>query len=127
MSACSAKRSKSMFGGYASHVVIPDPKFLIDTTGALPRGLGSVYMCSGLTAFSALKKVGTPPNGACVLATRGGGGRGQQWGGAAALRCPPLPPPWPLRAARRGLGDTAAAALPLCRCRCFRRGRRRGH
>ena len=34
---------KSMFGGYASHVVIPDPKYLMNTEGALPEGERRVF------------------------------------------------------------------------------------
>ena len=48
---------KTIYGGYASHCLVPDYRYLIDYEGAVPRGLGGVYMCSGLTAFSALKKV----------------------------------------------------------------------
>jgi D-arabinose 1-dehydrogenase-like Zn-dependent alcohol dehydrogenase len=48
---------RSMYGGYASHSVVPHWRYLIDYEGALPEGLGCVYMCSGLTAFSGLKKL----------------------------------------------------------------------
>merc|ERR1712157_153266 len=44
----------------------------------LPDGLGCVYMCSGLTAFSALKKVGHPPNGGSDVVIVGLGGLGLQ-------------------------------------------------
>jgi D-arabinose 1-dehydrogenase-like Zn-dependent alcohol dehydrogenase len=43
-------------GGYASHVLVPHPKYLIDHSG-LPAALAGAYMCSGLTAFSALKRI----------------------------------------------------------------------
>lgn len=43
-------------GGYASHVVVPHPRYLLSTQGLEPTLAGS-YMCSGLTAYSALKKV----------------------------------------------------------------------
>jgi D-arabinose 1-dehydrogenase-like Zn-dependent alcohol dehydrogenase len=43
-------------GGYASHVTVPHPRYLIDY-GATPPGLAATYMCSGLTAFGAMKKV----------------------------------------------------------------------
>jgi D-arabinose 1-dehydrogenase-like Zn-dependent alcohol dehydrogenase len=66
---------KSMYGGYSSHVLVPNYKYLIDYTGVLPEGTGCVYMCSGLTAYSALKKVGTPPRGGSdVLICAGMGG-----------------------------------------------------
>lgn len=44
-------------GGYADHVLVPDAKYLIDYTG-LPTELACTYACSGLTAYSALKKTG---------------------------------------------------------------------
>jgi alcohol dehydrogenase len=43
-------------GGFATHVLIPHPRYLIDHDG-LPAALAGAYMCSGLTAFSALKRV----------------------------------------------------------------------
>lgn len=43
-------------GGYASHVLVPHPRYLLDVEGVAPELAGS-FMCSGLTAFSALKKV----------------------------------------------------------------------
>ncbi len=59
---CNAPRnlgcSAGVGGGYASHVMIPDPKYLIDY-GKTPPALAATYMCSGLTAYGALKKVPT--------------------------------------------------------------------
>eukprot|EP00912_Choanoflagellata_sp_UC4_P000308 UC4_evm4s186 len=52
---------RSIYGGYGSHSLVPSYRYLIDYEGALPEGLGCVYMCSGLTAFSALKKVQRHP------------------------------------------------------------------
>lgn len=43
-------------GGYASHVICPDPKYLVDYAG-ISTALACTYACSGITAFSALKKV----------------------------------------------------------------------
>lgn len=43
-------------GGFATHVVVPHPRYLLSTEG-LDRNLSGSYMCSGLTAYSALKKV----------------------------------------------------------------------
>jgi D-arabinose 1-dehydrogenase-like Zn-dependent alcohol dehydrogenase len=45
-------------GGFASHVVVPDGKYLLDY-GTLAEEQACTYACSGLTAYSALKKVGT--------------------------------------------------------------------
>ena len=42
-------------GGYASHVLVPHPRYLLDIDGIAPELAGS-FMCSGLTAYSALKK-----------------------------------------------------------------------
>jgi propanol-preferring alcohol dehydrogenase len=44
-------------GGYAEKVVVPDARFLVDAQGIDPVLAGS-YACSGLTAYSALKKLG---------------------------------------------------------------------
>ena len=44
-------------GGYADYVIVPDAKYLIDYTG-VPENLACTYACSGLTAYSALCKVG---------------------------------------------------------------------
>src|SRR5215472_16309689 len=49
-------------GGYATHVLVPHPRYLIDY-GATDPVLAAACMCSGLTAFAALKKVG-PLDGA---------------------------------------------------------------
>ena len=43
-------------GGYATHVLVPHPRYLLSAEGIDPEIAGS-YMCSGLTAYSALKKV----------------------------------------------------------------------
>jgi alcohol dehydrogenase, propanol-preferring len=45
-------------GGFADHVMVPHPRYLLDYQG-IPSGLAGTYMCSGLTAYSALKKIGT--------------------------------------------------------------------
>jgi len=50
--------SPGVAGGYASHVLVPHPKYLLDY-GATPPALAAAYMCSGLTAYSAMRKVGT--------------------------------------------------------------------
>ena len=43
-------------GGYADHVLVPHPRYLIDYAG-VPEALAATYACSGLTAYSALKKL----------------------------------------------------------------------
>jgi len=72
---------RTLYGGYSSHVVVPHPRYLIDGAKAypkLPDGLGCIYMCSGLTAFSALKKIGMPTNGGSDVVIVGLGGLGLQ-------------------------------------------------
>ena len=41
-------------GGFSSHCLVPDEKYCLDA-GAIEPGLASTYMCSGITAYSALK------------------------------------------------------------------------
>ena len=43
-------------GGFSDYCLIPDSKYVLDYTGIRP-GLAATYMCSGLTAFGALKKL----------------------------------------------------------------------
>ena len=42
-------------GGYATHVVVPHPRYLLPHEG-VPQALAATYTCSGITALSALKK-----------------------------------------------------------------------
>jgi len=42
-------------GGFATHVRVPDPQYLLDLTGITTPNAGCL-MCSGLTAYSALRK-----------------------------------------------------------------------
>jgi propanol-preferring alcohol dehydrogenase len=43
-------------GGFASHVLVPHPRYLIDYAPLSPAFAGAL-MCSGLTAYSALKRL----------------------------------------------------------------------
>ena len=43
-------------GGYADHCIVPHVRYLIDYEG-VPTELACTYACSGLTAYSALRKV----------------------------------------------------------------------
>ena len=64
----------SVPGGFADYVLVPHEQYLLDYTG-IPDGLAATYMCSGLTAFSALKKLGTPgPDDAVLIVGLGGVG-----------------------------------------------------
>jgi D-arabinose 1-dehydrogenase-like Zn-dependent alcohol dehydrogenase len=54
---CNAARALGITvdGGYATHVVVPHPRYLLDVTGIAPEIAGAL-MCSGLTGYSAIKK-----------------------------------------------------------------------
>lgn len=43
-------------GGYADHIMVPHPRYLVDLKGLDPV-TSAPYACSGLTTYSALKKV----------------------------------------------------------------------
>ncbi len=63
-----------LWGGFADHVLVPDADALIPLKN-VDAGVGGLAMCSGLTAFSALKKIGAPdPSEPIVLLGLGGVG-----------------------------------------------------
>jgi D-arabinose 1-dehydrogenase-like Zn-dependent alcohol dehydrogenase len=72
--------SSGVAGGYATHVLVPHPKYLIDY-GTTEPALGAAYMCSGLTAYAAMKKVGKlgPDDQVLVLGVGGVGMMGVQF------------------------------------------------
>jgi len=55
---CNAPRQLGiqLAGGFSDYCLVPDEKYLLDYSGIKP-GLAATYMCSGLTAFGALKKI----------------------------------------------------------------------
>lgn len=59
-------------GGFADHCLVPHPRYLFDYAG-IPDGLAATYMCSGLTAFSAIKKLGHARADDAVLIVGAGG------------------------------------------------------
>jgi D-arabinose 1-dehydrogenase-like Zn-dependent alcohol dehydrogenase len=61
-------------GGYATHVLVDHPKFLVDVEG-LDLDTVTPYSCSGVTVYNALKKVGKLHEGEW-LAVMGAGGLG---------------------------------------------------
>jgi D-arabinose 1-dehydrogenase-like Zn-dependent alcohol dehydrogenase len=61
-------------GGFATHVVVPHPRYLVDFD-PLPEEQACTYACSGLTAYSALKKV-EPLRADDTLLVIGAGGVG---------------------------------------------------
>ncbi len=59
-------------GGYATHVLAPHPRHLVDP-GTLDPAVAATYACSGITVFSAIGKVmPMPPDEAIVLVGAGG-------------------------------------------------------
>lgn len=62
-------------GGQAERIVVPHARYLVDIEGIDP-GLAATYACSGLTSFSALRKLG-PGASAAPLLLIGAGGLGQ--------------------------------------------------
>jgi len=59
-------------GGYATHVLAPEPRHLVDP-GDLDPALAATYACSGITVYSAIRKVmPMPPDTPVVLVGAGG-------------------------------------------------------
>lgn len=59
-------------GGYSTHVVVPHSRYLFPF-GSLAPELAATYACSGLTAYSALKKVQAKAAGDSLLLIGAGG------------------------------------------------------
>jgi len=55
---CAAPRHIGVYtdGGYASHVLVPHPRYLIDYAPLAPS-FAAALMCSGLTAYAALRRL----------------------------------------------------------------------
>lgn len=71
---CATPRSIGIYqhGGYATHVLVPHPHFLLDP-GNLDPAVAATYACSGLTAYSAIRKVlPLPPDEPLVVVGAGG-------------------------------------------------------
>jgi D-arabinose 1-dehydrogenase-like Zn-dependent alcohol dehydrogenase len=61
-------------GGFASHVIVPQPRYLLDYAPLSPNFAGPL-MCSGLTAYAALKRhTNCPERGPVLLIGLGGVG-----------------------------------------------------
>jgi alcohol dehydrogenase, propanol-preferring len=71
---CNAPRQLGITvdGGFATHVLVPHPRYLLDYA-PLPTGLAAAYMCSGLTAYSALKKLANRAERGPLLLVGAGG------------------------------------------------------
>jgi D-arabinose 1-dehydrogenase-like Zn-dependent alcohol dehydrogenase len=59
-------------GGFSEYVIVPHPKYLLDATG-VPEGLAATYMCSGVTAYAAMKKIPAVYDGEAILIVGLGG------------------------------------------------------
>ncbi|MEJ8836876.1 alcohol dehydrogenase [Ramlibacter sp. AN1133] len=59
-------------GGFATHVVVPHPRYLVDYE-PLAQEQACTYACSGLTAYSALKKLDALGAGDALLVIGAGG------------------------------------------------------
>lgn len=60
-------------GGYADHMIVPHPRYLLDY-GSLKPEQAAPLACSGLTAYSALKKIKTLKTEPVVIIGAGGVG-----------------------------------------------------
>jgi len=59
-------------GGYADHILVPHPRYLIDIGSLEPSSMAPLA-CSGLTVYSALKKLGNAIHDAPVVVIGAGG------------------------------------------------------
>ena len=71
---CGAPRvlGVNIAGGYSDHVLVPHPRYLLKFDG-IPDGLAATYMCSGLTAYGALKKLDNMEKDECIVIVGLGG------------------------------------------------------
>jgi propanol-preferring alcohol dehydrogenase len=71
---CLTPRSLGVYqhGGYATHVLAPHPRHLVDP-GSVDPAVAATYACSGITVYSAIKKaMPLPPDEALVIVGAGG-------------------------------------------------------
>lgn len=59
-------------GGFSDHIVVPHSRYLVAVVD-VPDHIACTFACSGLTAFSALRKVPHPADGDSVLVIGAGG------------------------------------------------------
>jgi alcohol dehydrogenase len=77
-------------GGFATYVMVPHPRYLLDHA-PLPPTVAGPLMCSGLTAYSALKRLGAhAERGPALLVGLGGVGMMGLALARALFRQPPL-------------------------------------
>ena len=107
---CNANRHLgiSADGGFASHVLVPHPRYLIDYA-PLPASFAGALMCSGLTAYSALKRLEVhAARGPALLVGLGGVGMMGLAIAKALFRQPPIVAD--IDAGKRGAALQAGAA-----------------
>jgi alcohol dehydrogenase len=96
-------------GGYATHVLVPHPRYLVDYAPLSPAFAGPL-MCSGLTAFSALRHLGDrAERGPVLLVGMGGVGMMGLAIARTLFREPPLVAD--IDASKRDAALAAGAAL----------------
>ncbi len=90
---CAAPRSLGIFraGGYSDHVLVPDARYLVDI-GELSPEAAAPLACSGLTSFSALRRIAPATLARGPIVVIGAGGLGlmsvrllRAMGGAGAI------------------------------------------
>lgn len=59
-------------GGFADHVLVPHPRYLFDAGNTEPA-LAGTYACSGLTAYTAISRLGAPAADDALLIIGAGG------------------------------------------------------
>ena len=74
---CDTPRSLGIFqdGGYAEYILVPNYKYLVRAKG-LDLDIAAILACSGITAYSALKKANVSPGERLIII--GAGGLGTQ-------------------------------------------------
>lgn len=74
---CPSPRYLGIFrdGGYADHVLLPHPRYLVDI-GDLPAHQAAPFACSGLTAYSAIRKIDSQTLNEEPIVVIGAGGLG---------------------------------------------------
>lgn len=118
---CSAHRHLGIAvdGGYASHVLVPHPRYLLDYA-PLAAGFAGTLMCSGLTSYAALKRLTVAAqHGPVLLIGLGGVGMMGLAIARAIFREPPIVADIDVEKRNAALSAGAAAAYdpadPQCR------------
>ena len=110
---CSAHRHLGICvdGGFATHVLVPHPRYLLDYAPLSP-GFAGPLMCSGLTAYAALKRLaGHAERGPVLLIGLGGVGMmGLVDRARAVFREPPIVADIDAEKRKAALAAGAAAA-----------------